>query len=172
MKLKHRAVLCLLLVFVGGCASSRVSTPSALAPLAHAVNRVALAPSGGLLADAVGIEIFGQGITVIDTQETSSLLVRTGLTETEVMSPQSLSLLREQGIDAFLVVRSADGYDGRPQSATARAVSTHDGSLVAAVTWQNGRGGAAGSAADGMMRKDLTEAAQEIASALASQLLR
>jgi hypothetical protein len=48
--------------------------------------------------------------------------------------------------------------------------STHNGQVLAGVTWQNGYGGAAGSPADRVMRKGLSEAAAEIATALAERV--
>jgi hypothetical protein len=124
------------------------------------------------LADAIGTELFGSGFRVIDTQQTTNYLVRLNLSEVELSEPRSLGLLHQQGIQAVLNVRAVAGYDDKPQSATVRVVSTQNGELVAAVNWQNGRGGARGSPADAMMRKDVVGAAQQIASALGEQLHR
>jgi len=92
------------------------------------------------------------------------------MSEIEVSTPQGLSRLKEKGIDAYLTVKSAGAYDNQPQSASARATSTHSGRVIAGISWQNGWGGQAGSMADRTMRKGLAEAAQEIASALAKSL--
>ena len=81
-----------------------------------------------------------------------------------------MAKLKDQGIDAFLIVRGGGGYDENPQSASARMNSTHNGQVLAGVTWQNGFGGAAGSPADRVMRKGLTDAASEIAAALAERV--
>ena len=155
-----------------GCAGAMVSTTQALRPLPEAVETMALAPSGGVLADAIGTELFSGGLRVIDTQETSNFLVRLNLDEVELLQPGSLSAMRDRGISAVLSVKSVAGYDGKPQSATVRVVSTKTGELIAAVNWQNGRGGARGSPADAMMRKDIVGAAQQIGQALAAQLRR
>ena len=66
----RRHLLCALLavssVLMSACGGSKVSlTPGQ--PVGHAVNTIALAPSGGLLADAIGIELFNRGYTVVDT---------------------------------------------------------------------------------------------------------
>jgi hypothetical protein len=98
-------------------------------------------PGGGLLADAVAVELSSRGFTVIDPGATSSLMVRLNLNEVEITQPQGLSKLRGQGVDAVLVVRGAGGYDQQPQSASARMSSTENGTLLAGVTWQNGLGG-------------------------------
>jgi len=151
------------------CATSKLSTSPSQTP-SHSVKSIAMAPSGGLIADAIAVELFNRGFHVIDTAETSNLLVRMGLSEIEVTTPENLARLRDQGVDAYLVARSAAAADGRPQSASVRVNSTHTGAILAGVTWQNGWGGIAGSPADRVMRKDLTEAAVEIAIDLAKRL--
>ena len=97
-------------------------------------------------------------------------MVRFNLNEIEIARPEGLGRLRDQGIDAMLVVRSGGGYDQQPQNASARMNSTHNGQVLAGVTWQNGFGGVAGSPADRVMRKGLSEAASEIAAALAERI--
>jgi len=129
-----------------------------------------MAPSGGLLADAVAVELSNQGYTVIDAADMSQLMIRMNMNEIEIAQPQGLSRLRSQGVDALLTVRAAGGYDGQPQSASARVNSTHTGRVIAGVTWQNGWGGMAGSIADRTMRQGLSEAAREIAGSLARSL--
>ena len=153
-----------------GCASSKVSSLPIASQTKHAVKVIAFAPGGGLLADAVGVELSNRGFTVIDSSTTSSMMVRLNLNEIEITRPEGLAKLKDQGIDAFLIVRGGGGYDENPQSASARMNSTHNGQILAGVTWQNGFGGAAGSPADRVMRKGLTEAASEIAAALAQRV--
>jgi hypothetical protein len=138
----------------------------------HAVRSIAMAPSGGLLADAIAVELFSRGYTVIDSAETTGLLVRLNLNEAEVLAPTNLRKLEAEGIDAYLSARAAAGYDGQPQSASIRVNSTRNGKIIAGVSWQNGWGGMAGSIADRTMRKDLTEAAVEITDSLVEQLGR
>lgn len=171
MRSNIAVILSLALVALAmGCAGSRVSAPATTTTLPHPVHSVALAPSGGLLADAVGVELANSGIKVIDTTETTSLFARLNLNEVEIMQPNSLSALKEQGIDAFLSVRASASADGLPQNASARLTSTTTGQVLAGTSWQNGWGGRSGSIADRMMRKDLTQAAREIAQPLVAAL--
>ena len=153
-----------LCVSLSGCVGSQISTLSA--QVTHPVGTIALMPGGGLFADAIGVEIAARGFLIIDTATTSNLLVRLNLDEVEVIQPQGLSKLREKGIDAILFSRSASGYDSRPQSASTRLTSTHTGQILAGIVWQNARAGAIGSAADGIVRKGLAQAATEVANAL------
>lgn len=152
------------------CASSQVSMHSVGSKPAHQIQAIAMAPGGGLLADAVAVELANRGFTVIDPAATSNLLVRLNLTEIEIARPAGLAKLKDQGVDAYLVVRAAAGWDGRPESASARMNSTQTGQVLAGVTWQNGWGGMPGSPADRVMRRNLTDAANEIANALAQRV--
>ena len=154
------------------CAGAKISKPKHLPPLPEKINMIALAPSGGVLADAIGIELFGSGFKVIDSQETSNNMIRLNLNEIELFQPASLNKLRELGINAVLSVKSVSGYDNKPQSATVRVMSTKSFEIIAAVSWQNGRGGAQGSMADRSMRKDVVAASRQIAKALFEQLSR
>ena len=56
------------------------------------------------------------------------------------------------------------------ESATAKLVATSTGSVIVGVTWQDGRGGAMGSPADGMMRSNLSDAAKQIANEIGKAL--
>jgi hypothetical protein len=154
------------------CAGSRISTVSLGdgRKVDHPVKTIAMAPSGGLFADAIAVELANRGFHVIDTAQTSQLLVRLNLNEVEVTQPQNLARLRDGGIDAYLSARAAAGYDGRPQSASVRVNSTYNGTIIAGLSWQNGWGGMAGSMADRTMRKDLVQAAIEIAEELTKRL--
>jgi len=128
---------------------------------------IALAPSGGVLADAIGIELFNRGFTVVDTAQFSNFMVRHDISEFEFSQPQNLKLIKEEGIDAILMVKSVAGYDQKPQSATVRLNSTDDwGRVIAGVSWKNGWGGMRGSIADRSMRKDLPGAAKQIVQSL------
>lgn len=169
-KLQLLVALLSVVIVASGCATSKMSSAPIASQIKHNVEVVALAPGGGLIADAVGVELANRGFTIIDPSSTSSMMVRLNLNEIEIARPEGLAKLKDQGIDAFLIVRGAGGYDEQPQSASARMNSTHNGKLLAGVTWQNGYGGRAGSPADRVMRKGLSEAANEIAAALAERV--
>lgn len=172
MKIFKPISLIFLALILASCASSKVSRlPTASQPT-HSVKAIAMAPEGGLLAEAVGIELSNFGYTIIDSSSTSKLMVRLNIDEIEIATPQGLEKLKAKGIDAYLTVKSAGAYDYQVQSASARASSTHTGRIIAGVSWQNGWGGRAGSIVDRTMRKGLAEAAQEIASSLAVSLPR
>lgn len=170
--MKHTLTLGALALAIAGCsAASKISMMPA-ASGAPPVNAIALAPEGGLLADAVGVELSNRGFKVIDAATTSRMMTRVNMSELATAQPESLAKLRDQGIDAVLSVQSAAGYDQLPQSASARVTSTRTGQVLAGMSWQNGWGGAPGSMADRFNRKGLVEAAQEIAGAIAANLTR
>jgi hypothetical protein len=154
---------------VGACGLAQTGHVGGSLPT-KPVRTIAVMPGGGLLADAVAVELGARGFAIIDPGQTSSLMIRLNLNEVELSNPAGLGKLKGQGIDATLVVKAAGGYDQQPQSATARMVSTENGSMIAGVTWQNGFGGAEGSVADRVMRKGLSQAASDIAGELVSRL--
>lgn len=160
--------LCLILLC--GCASASVSRHQVSFKVEHPVQTIALAPGGGILADAVGVVLSGKGYVVVDTATVSQTLVRLSLSEIEILRPQSLEKFKENGVDAILSVRSVAGYDDLPQSASARLNSTHTGQIVAGMTWQNGWGGQATSIMDRQMRSDIADAADDIADALIASI--
>lgn len=165
---KYFALILLASVLLGGCASSKVSSLPIANQVKHSVKVIAFAPGGGLIADAVGVELSNRGFTVIDSSTTSSMMVRLNMNEIEITRPEGLAKLKDQGIDALLVVRAASGNDQQPQSASARMISTHSGQVLAGVTWQNGFSGYREFSP--LVRKGLTEAAAEIAVALAERV--
>ena len=169
--MRRRSLLAALSVtLLSACASSKVSTNSTPNQIKALVKVIAFAPGGGLLADAVGVELANRGFTIIDSATTSTMMIRLNLNEIEIARPEGLAKFKTQGIDAMLIVRAGGGYDQQPQSASARMTNTSTGQIIAGVTWQNGFGGAAGSPADRIMRKGLNEAAIEIANALSERI--
>jgi len=168
--MRRRAVLLLATLLVSACGAARVSSVPVTGRATHPVTTIAMAPSGGLLADAVAVELSNRGYTVVDAADTSRMMVRLNLNEIDISRPEGLTKFSSQGIDAVLSVRAAGGYDGQPQSASARVMSTDTGRLIAGATWQNGWGGRAGSIADRTMRQGLEEASKQIADALAQNL--
>lgn len=79
------------------CAGSRLSTVSVDDGRKgdHPVKTIAMAPSGGVFADAIVVELANRGFHIIDTAQTSQLLVRLNMNEIEVTQPQNLVRLRE-----------------------------------------------------------------------------
>lgn len=163
------AVIILASLLLYSCAGSSVSLVGGKNP-GHPVNVIAINPNGGILGDAIAIELARYDINVVDPAQFTNLVARLNLNEFEIGSPQNLVKLKDEGIDGYLVVKVASGYDGLPQSASVRLNSTYNGQLIAGVSWQNGYGGQAGSIADRMMRSDVSSAAKEIVGELMKNL--
>lgn len=157
-------------IMLGGCASSKVSSLPISGTAIHSVKVIAFTPGGGLVADAIGIELSNRGFTVIDSATITGMMIRMGINEVEITRPEGLSKFKHQGIDAMLSVKSASGYDNQPQSISARMTSTESGQILAGVTWQNGYGCVPGSPCDRQWRSGLTEAATEVADALLQRI--
>ena len=162
--------VCLVSLSLAGCASSKMSVSRNPNALPQKISTIALMPSGGPMADAIGIELLNYGYNIIDTGTVTGYMARYNLDEIELVMPKNITRLADDGIDTVLIVRSVGGYDDRPESATTRLVSTSNGQVIIGSTWQNGKGGAQGSAADGMMRSNLSQAAKAIAKGLGDAL--
>ena len=155
---------------LAGCASAQIASQTRRVYAGPAIHVIALDPGGGALADAIGVELFNDGITVVDRQKTKVLLGHLGNSQIQVATAASYGALRAAGVDALLQVDAVMSADGTPESASVRLVSTSGGTLVAGLVWQNGWGGMAGSMADRTMRKNLATAASQIAADLMKRM--
>ena len=169
MKKKHILLSILLITLFTACRSAQVSRVAGNTPN-HPVYNIAVSTSGGILADAIGIQLVNRGFEVIEPEQVSSLVARNNLSETEISTPQNLKILWDDNIDAYLIVRVSEARDGYPQSASVRLISTKTGRLISGTSWQNGYGGQQGSLADRMMRVDINKAAKSIVKALCVNL--
>lgn len=165
-----RVAVALALVLAVGCAGSKVSQSVSQPYKGPRVKAIVLSPGGGVLGDAVGVELFNKGFSVVDPGEAGRLLGRSDLSELEISSSPSLEALQGKGVDALLVVKVAAGEDGLPQSASVKLTSTRTQQVIGAISWQNGWGGQKGSIADRTMRKDVAAAAHEIVEGLLKTL--
>jgi hypothetical protein len=158
-RLATSAIRPLLVLWLGwllyACAAGRVTPVGRFPPIEPPLKTIALAPSGGIFADIIGMQLSGQGYTIVDTGATSALLVFMQKTQEELFSPEVMSRLKERGIDTVLVVRKVDGKDGLPQVVQIRLHRTEPGADVAGVDWENG-----------WVRRGMLESAQEIAAAM------
>ena len=157
-------------VFLAGCVSPKINVVRNQSTNANNISRIALMPSGGLLADSIGIELLKYGFDVVDTNQVANFLLSDGLSEIEMIQPRNISKLKEDGIDSVLLVKSVAGYDNKPQSSSIKLLSAETGSILLGATWQNGHGGAKGSPADQDARVDIADAARQIAKAIGEEL--
>lgn len=156
------------LVFLAACGSSQMSVTGNNA--VYPVSRLAIAPGSGVFGDALAVELFNSGITIVDASQTTSIIGRAGLNEFEITTREGNDVLSDAGIDAVLTARTVSADDGTPESASVRVTSTRNGEVLAGITWQNGWGGQRGSLADRTMRKNLSAAAQDIADELMTRI--
>ena len=166
----HRVLLTGMVLLLIGCAGARLTQTIRSDYIGPPVTAVALSPGGGPLADAIGVELFNQGLTIVDPERTAQIIGRAGLTEFQVLSPEGYDALKSAGIDALLIVKAVMAADGTPESASVRITSMHTQQVIAGLSWQNGWGGQRGSIADRTMRKNLAGAATQIADTLAKRI--
>jgi hypothetical protein len=151
-----RALLMLCLVLLlNGCAASRVTPVGRFHSIEPPLTRIALAPNGGTFADLLGMELAGQGYTIVDTGSTLALLVFMQKTPDDLLSPQVMAMLKQRGIDAVLVVQKVDGKNGPLQTVHIRLYSTEQVAEIGGIDWENG-----------WIRLGVLEAAEEIATAM------
>lgn len=170
MSLKQALLSLIGIGLVAGCAGSSMSIVQPGNLPSHSIARLALAPGSGVLGEAIGLELFNRGLTVVDTSEAVAIIGRVGLQEFEVTTAKGFAALHESGIDSVLIVKAVAAADGTPESASVRLTDTGSGEIIAGITWQNGWGGQRGSMADRQMRKNLSETASEISSELVRRL--
>lgn len=162
--------LILMFATFASCGTSKiaVSAPLSLSPCSEPVRVIALMPGGGVLAESIAVELTKYNYTVIDSEQVTALFLRSNLSEIEIYNPANLRLLKDKGIDSYLIVKCVAGPDELPQSASARLNKTSTGELIAGVSWENGWGGQSGSISDRVMRKNVSSAAAEIVANLMS----
>ena len=170
MRFKIFIVTLLVPFLLSACATARIAQSTRNSYAGPTIHAIALAPGGGALADAIGVELFNDGITVIDPDQTKAILGHVGISEFQIASPESYAALHGAGADAVLIVKAVMTQDGTPESASVRLSGTSHGEVIAGLTWQNGWGGMRGSIADRTMRKNLADAASEISSTLMKRM--
>lgn len=165
-----KIILTVLIVFLFGCATSKLSKSKVRLGSSHPVKVIALAPDGGLMADAIGIELYNHGIRVVDSNETTEIMIQSDISNLKYLERKNLRILKDSGIDGYLTVKVVFMSDGKPSSVSARLSSTHTGELLAGVSWQAGWGGMYGSIAHNIMSQNVNDAAEEIAKELVERL--
>lgn len=162
--------LFLALIVFAGCGTSKiaVSAPLSVDSCSEQVKVIAMMPGGGVLAESIAVELTKYNYTVIDSEQVTALFLRLNLSEIEMYNPSNLKLLKDKGIDSYLIVKCVSGRDDLPQSASVRLNKTSTGELLAGVSWENGWGGQSGSISDRVMRKNVSSAAAEIVANLMS----
>jgi hypothetical protein len=156
----------LLVPLAAGCAGARLADTVRSDYSGPAIRTVAVAPGGGLVAEAVAARLQMERIAVMGPSETISVLEQAGLTRAQVAGEAGFQELVKHDVDALLVIRSLYGWDGHPQSVSVRLISTRTAEVITGFAWENGWGGDLGSVADRIMRRDSAEAAHQIVAGL------
>ena len=132
-----RVLFTVLIAFLAsGCVALKTTVFSSKVPLEKPIHTIALMPSGGVLADAIGLELLQFGFDIIDTARVPSILIRDNLSEIELAQPQNLLLLHQDGIEVIIFAKAVAGYDSKPQSINIKIIQTLSGRLLTGVNWQ------------------------------------
>jgi hypothetical protein len=131
--LRSVAVAVLLL---GGCASPAAIQNPYVATAVTPVSRLALAPGGGALGDAVAAEMTALGFEVLPAETVAGLMARNSVERLNMPQRGGLGFLVRSGVDAVLEVQGpAPGEP--PDSARATVIRVPDGARIAEVRWRN-----------------------------------
>jgi hypothetical protein len=168
------------LLAITGCGGSSVVQTRAPDYVDHTARTLAIAPADDLfakgniqLANTIGEELARRGYSIVDSTATMRILANNRIASVDVLSPQALTVLANQGIDAILSVSTSEaGGIGGPdmRHVKAKLTSTHTASQIGEINWNNSWGGMPGSPADYVMRKGSAEAARAVAEAVAKLL--
>jgi hypothetical protein len=160
----------ILVAFLSACAPSKMSVNMGPQAPRQSISRLAIAPGSGVFGEALAVELFNSGMTIVDSNQASTILGRVGLKEFELTTTQGYAALCDAGIEAILAVKSVDAADDTPESASVRITSTVSGETIAGITWQNGYAGQRGSIVDRAIRKNLSDSAREVAAEVMTRI--
>src|SRR5713101_1560573 len=118
--MRHRPLALLVMALASGCATSKVVSSIGTPYSGPRIKSIAISPGGGVLAEAVGVELFNLGYRVIDPGQMERLVGRSNVSEFEIGTPKSLEALHAEGIDALLIVKSTTRSTGRTDAASVR----------------------------------------------------
>jgi len=93
----------------------------------NAIDTIALAPNGGVLADAIRVELINRGFKVIDTNIVADVMAQYNLNKIQIEETSNLLLLKEKGIDALVSVsvKFVTVPEGLLQKANVKMKITH-----------------------------------------------
>ena len=149
-------LLALLLVLeMSGCTAGRVTPLGRVQAMDPPPKTIALAPTGGIFADLIGMALSEHGYAIVGTGATAALIVLMRTSVNDLLSPPVLGMLKARAVDAVLVVEKVEAEDGFPQRARVRLYSTDQGGQVGGIEWENS-----------WIRRRALEAADEIAAAI------
>lgn len=150
------------------CAGTQVS--EVRSTIEHQISVIGTAPVGGEIADSIASAFADSDATsvqVLNTTETAALLKELNLSSSKALLEENLRLLRQRGLDAWLVLESqAHMVSSDPGSIRLRLASTHAIDQEISFRWKNAWGGMPGSLADATMRRTRAQAAKELADEL------
>jgi hypothetical protein len=100
--------------------------------------KLAIAPTSGVLGDAIGVELFQRGYDVMSATQINALYRRLHFDIWQGLTRANLSELHKSGIGMLLIVRAGTSYGILPQSAVVQVLDARDGETLAAVNWDSG----------------------------------
>lgn len=147
-----------------GCGGAKVEGLEGVRPT-HPVREAVIESGDAQLGDFVAEELTALGLKSIGPTASAKRLPELGIPIGKALLPENLAKLREQGIDALVVLEPNQSIAADiPQNVQVVLTSTHTRQSMGQFKWHNAWGGMRGSLADATMRKDRRNAAKDIAS--------
>jgi len=157
-------VILIPIIILTSCGGSSITTEDRYS-IDHSVSGIAIG-SSGKLATEIGHKLIKEGFRIFYPTPITGLR----FDKVDSLPINSLSDLKEKGIDLYLIIQCGVGRDDNPESAVIKAYSPHSGRLITHVNWKTGWGGLKGSGMDQIMRSGFSSAAEEIVNELCRKL--
>ena len=147
---------------ISGCVSPQFTVIKKAEKLDHSIRTIALFSDERNLPEAVKVELLNKGFDVVELQPNQA---RTNMSMNS--SSEVLTTLKNmnKGVDAYLSIEVVWANDGFLHNANVRLYSVHTGQTIVWFSWRNGYGMTDG-IPDRIVKKNLTESAQEITAKL------
>jgi hypothetical protein len=168
LELKKLAGLfvCMLVLLISGCVSPKFTIIKKEEKLNHPIRTIALLSDERDLCGAVKVELLNKGFDVVEVQQSEVI------TKMPTKNPSDvLVTLKDmnKAIDAYLSIDTVWANDGFILTANVRLYSVSTGQTILWFSWRNGYGMTDG-IPDRVVKKNLTETAQEITAKLTKNI--
>jgi hypothetical protein len=157
------------ILFLSGCGLSKMSVSQPPATENIQIKRLAITSDPGILGDAIAKELENRGLQVLTPVKTSAILGQLVIDDHSVSS-EAYAALRTKGIDSVLRAEAKIADDGTPDTVSVRLIDIIKGNFLIGIRWENAWGGASDSEANRIMRRNIFQAAEDIAKELLERL--
>ncbi len=88
----------------------------------------------------------------------------------KVRQIENMDALKQAGVNTIITVKDTLGYDGSPETANIKVISTETGDTIATINWSNAYLLSSGKLLDRVVRSSVQSAAKDIADEISKKL--